>query len=472
MKKFGKVHRCTICQQRFTRHDDLLLHRETHYRSHEEVKEKKIKETVFSCPECKYVSTRAYNLKRHYSQAHENRFVPHEKCHLCPSFFYRHSELIRHYKHAHKNTHSKFNLRKEALQGASRIMSQSVNLPISIKDLKEDKYLKSILDEIQNHLQVHPYYKLNISLYCTFLPAHPFLEGEQQQEIFVLTSRTYTIFRGSDAAEAVLSMIQDLIDREDAVGVEGSGHVLLDILTVDLSFTQCGGMKYGCGIKIDMKQIPNNRHVLHIPNQDDRCVLYAIGAHFLRSKFKDPTDPRNYNKFIKSLSLNKVEFPTNLVDIENLVEENEWLDLSVNVLTIFQSEIYPIGLSIGRGKNVVNLLAINFAEKKWNNHANKDAVGHYLLITDIDGFLTKVYKKTRRYYRRFWCLKCMNGFSSKEVLDSHKLLCLNKGRQLERYPIKGKNDVLKFRNLDNQYLTELRLFYGRFWFIEFFFRVC
>ena len=458
MKKFGKVHRCTICAKTFYKHDELLLHRETHYQNQaREIKEKNIRSSVYKCPDCDYVATRPYNLKRHFIQAHENRFVPHQKCHLCPSFFHHDSELIHHYKSVHKNIDSKFVLRKQAFQGASQIMSQSINLPIAIKDLKEEKIFKTILQEVQNHLQIHPYYKCSLSIYATFLPAHPFLDGEEQPQILVLTSRTYAIFRGREPVVVIHSMIQDLLDREDALGIEGSGHVLLDILTLDLNFTQCAGLRYGCAIKIDMKKIPNNRHILHIPNEDDRCILYAIGAHFLRKKFRDPTNPRNYSKFIQSLSLNKVEFPTNLVDIETLVDENKWLDLNVNVLTMFQDEIYPIGLSIGGGKNVVNLLAIDFAKTKY---ANTEAVGHYLLITNLDGFLTKVYRKTRRYYRRFWCLNCMNPFSSQQVLNSHKQLCLNKGKQLEKYPIKGKNDVLKFQNLDHQYKTEIALFYG------------
>jgi hypothetical protein len=81
---------------------------------------------------------------------------------------------------------------------------------------------------------------------------------------------------------------------------------------------------------------------------------------------------------------------------------------------------------LGNGKKVMNLLMVQ-------NQIKKDkAVNHFLLIKDVNKYLRVVYFKNEKksYQKTFFCLNCLNGFSSAKVLDEHERICMmNKPRK-------------------------------------------
>ena len=460
-----KVHRCLVCDQRFGQYDKLQEHRRSHHSQEDYEAKRRRQETVFQCSECNYTSTRSFNLRRHYEKCHENTYLPTEKCHICQELFTKSSDLVEHYKSVHKSMETKFQIRKQALNGATKIMTQAINLPLSSRDLLRGKYFNSIVSELETHLTVHYYYKVSLTAYASFLPNYYVNEDEMedQKQMMVLSTTAKPIFRGSKCRKVVHNLIQELINREDDLTIEGSGHSLQDILSVDINFTKCGGLSYGCGFDFNPKTIKNASKLLHIPNRDDYCITYVIAASYWRKKVKNPSDPKSYVKFIKKLNIEGVNFPSNLVDIEKLVSNNKWLDCQINVFSSFQNQLFAIGLGIGKGRHIINILALDYVDGRKSE--NRDAVGHYFLIKDIDGFLTQIYD-SRRYYTRKWCLSCLKGFSSEETLANHKPHCLNKGLQLEKYPIEDKNDTLEFKNLLNQYKHEIIILYDFECFID------
>jgi hypothetical protein len=102
---------------------------------------------------------------------------------------------------------------------------------------------------------------------------------------------------------------------------------------------------------------------------------------------------------------------------------------------------------LGTGSKVVNLLLVQRSE-------DESAVNHFILIQDIDKYLRKVYynptNKTRSYKKSFFCLNCLNSFSSKFVVTQHEKLCSMNKPRIEIMPEENKNDI-KFKHFEHQH---------------------
>ena len=72
---------------------------------------------------------------------------------------------------------------------------------------------------------------------------------------------------------------------------------------------------------------------------------------------------------------------------------------------------------------------------------------HYVLIKDFNKLM---YKKTKHQHRKYFCMHCLQCFSSENVLNNHKTNCVAiNGTQAIKMPGKGEN-VLKFNNHHKQ----------------------
>ena len=67
---------------------------------------------------------------------------------------------------------------------------------------------------------------------------------------------------------------------------------------------------------------------------------------------------------------------------------------------------------------------------------------HYVLINDLSRLLTS--QMTNHEEKRFFCLRCLNSFTKKEVLDRHREYCGKHYSVIITMPEKGS--TLEFRN--------------------------
>ena len=89
--------------------------------------------------------------------------------------------------------------------------------------------------------------------------------------------------------------------------------------------------------------------------------------------------------------------------------------------------------------DVLNLLLITKGEKK-----------HYVLIKKFNKLM---FNKTKHKERKYFCIHCLQCFSSKDILTRHKTNCMViNGEQAVRMPQKG-NNTLQFQNYHKQMLV-------------------
>ena len=89
------------------------------------------------------------------------------------------------------------------------------------------------------------------------------------------------------------------------------------------------------------------------------------------------------------MNIEGMRFPCEYADIALFVEKNSHLDLQVNVLTLYEKNVFPCA-SFGKGENIVNILALRTESMEDSKVKEQKFVsGHFLLI--------KVLKKKQNF---------------------------------------------------------------------------
>ena len=73
----------------------------------------------------------------------------------------------------------------------------------------------------------------------------------------------------------------------------------------------------------------------------------------------------------------------------------------------------------------------------------------YNPITSLQGLVLKQVKSHNRGRGIFICDYCLNYFGTQELLDDHEEICSQHKAVKTVYPEPGKNDILKFKNIEN-----------------------
>ena len=149
--------------------------------------------------------------------------------------------------------------------------------------------------------------------------------------------------------------------------------------------------------------------ILNIENNDKYCFLWSILAS-LYPCINRPNRVSNYRQYFNQLNIQDFDF-TNKFKCSDVHKFNELNNLSVNIfeLAFYQDQsqwkhkLIPIEISKNDSDRVIDL----------GNYKN-----HYVLIKKLDVFLEDHNKK-------FICRRCLNSYTSENMLIKHKPKCEN-----------------------------------------------
>ncbi len=414
---------------------------------------------TFVCPEvsCRKKFSRQYNLNRHFNTFHVNSENVVEKCFLCGQIFKDCSELQKHYELSHRPT-KKFVLlesafRKSIVTFRYTFVEKEVNFAaaqLSIKNLVKQQILLeaakktvckvSLIFIAQMSITDNIGLKVNTASIPFRAPA--FLANASMP--------------GNITKNIIRSYNHQANNLEEFMQ-SGSGWQFDRALVFHIEVAALRPIVSGS----DSNQIINtskfyNRKFLFNPrNRDKKCFLYCIAYFLFNERIKDlnldkPT--KQLRKYFKKFNTNKISFPITIQGIKKFLAKNPQLDLKINILvrSLNSSErkevIYPYEFGLGSGSKILNLLMI---QKRSGNSAEN----HFLVITDVNKYLRAVYEnedKSKSYKKAFFCLNCLNSFSSDRKVKEHEQLCsLNKPR-LEVMPEKDKSEI-KFKHFEHQH---------------------
>ena len=424
---------------------------------------------AFVCPEenCKKKFTRQSNLTRHFNSFHINSENIVEKCFLCGQIFKNCTELQEHYKISHKPS-KKFVLIDSAFRKSiislryTFVDNKDVNFAaaqLTIKHLVKQQILieaakktvckVSLIFVAQMSMVDNVGYKINTASIPFRAPS--FLANASMP--------------GNITKNIIRSYNHQANSMEDFMQ-SGSGWQYDRALVFDIEIAALRPIVSGSEEEyykpINTNKFNNRKFLFNPQNKDKKCFLYCVAYFLYKDRIKNlniqnPT--KQLKKYLKKFYTKKTKFPISIDGIKKFLLKNPQLDLKINILvrvkggdtfveTGQREIIYPYEFGIGSGSKVLNLLMIQRTLK------NEDrADNHFLVITDVNKYLRAVYTnqdKEKSYKKAYFCLNCLNDFSSQLKVDEHEKLCsLNKPR-LELMPKDDKKEI-KFKNFEYQH---------------------
>ena len=119
-----------------------------------------------------------------------------------------------------------------------------------------------------------------------------------------------------------------------------------------------------------------------------------------------------------------------------IIEER--FNINVNVFG-YENRVFPLYVSKKFNEQVLNVLLI----KNENNES------HYVFIKDFNRLMYSQIK-TKNVHKKHFCMSCLQNFTTKEILNSHRERCLliNDTRA-----VKYETGIIKFKN---KYLYHLK----------------
>ena len=235
--------------------------------------------------------------------------------------------------------------------------------------------------------------------------------------------------KGSDIDELYSEMAHVISGKITKFRRTGSNWYLRSVVKLENHMVEYKPLKGNSYIPLPAALV-GKRAIINMKNEtDNECFKWAV-TRALNPKDKNTQRiDNNLRERANDLNWNGIEFPVSLASIGKFEKQKE--TISVNVLGYERNVIHPLRISDYDRQNEVNLLLIAQGENQ-----------HYCLIKDISRLLCN--QTTTGHRKRYYCLRCLNGFDSVDSLNRHKEYCQ------KHNPVKvvlpEESTTIKFRN--------------------------
>lgn len=407
---------------------------------------------VFVCniDACGRQFRRRYDLRRHQNHFHIQNANLVEKCFFCGQLFNTCDELQHHYRQAHP-PNRKFVVKEKAFRDNFITYRYNYLPDINSIDDAQNSIRRLIHSQILNETAQKMICKVSL-----IIIAEMSMIDHQGERISVasIPFRAPGFYANSTFRRNIDSNIRkSFIHQQNTLDQwmrGGSNWQFNRALAFDVEFSSINPVRGGCDTDINIKQFQNKTNLFNPQNTNNKCFLYCI-AYFILfaglTKKITPQDNLKIKRETQTFNIKGIKFPLDPNDIAKFLNRNKKLDLKINLLYRgTDDKVYPMEYGLGDGGKTVNLLLIE-----------TNMGGHYMAIKNTDNYLKKVYNlgtgKKASYLKAFFCLNCLNSFSSARVRDEHSLICAVNKPRIEVCPDNQKN-IVKFKNFDRQHMLE------------------
>ena len=194
------------------------------------------------------------------------------------------------------------------------------------------------------------------------------------------------------------------------------------------NYNQLAGSSY-----ISLPPELNNpkKGLINIKNKDDKFCKWCH-IRFINPQDKHPERIKKQDKEIaKTLDYRGINFPMKARDYE-IIEER--FNINVNVFG-YENRVFPLYVSKKSNEQVLNVLLISNEEKS-----------HYVFIKDFNRLMYSEVK-TKNQHKKHFCMSCLQNFTTKEILNSHRERCLLIN---DAQAVKYETGTIKFKNFNKQ----------------------
>jgi len=409
----------------------------------------------FQCPECSSKFTRQRNLKRHYEIKHYSESDSGVICFLCSQMFKNNDELDKHNNRYH-NPSKYFEIRESAFKRAAvcyRFVYDVKNMltPAEAQnDFMKNEIKKIILHETSQKNVV----KFSLVLIAEMV-MHDSENNISSRASIPFRSKTYTVSsldKKNIQKKIEIAMLEQS-NRIDEFINNGSNWVFRSAIAMDVEIGGVNPLYVGSNIeflKFNVKKLPNQKCLINVPSNDNKCFLYCIAEALYGCNIKNKFSHEGYVKYIEKFNIKDIDFPISIKQVKKFVKQNMNLDIKINILLLSGKQIFPIECGIGEGLKTINLLIVPIDN-------DKEVRYHFVLIKNLDKYLSKTYNtgQKRKYYENaFFCPNCFSKFTKNETRKKHLETCVSQKCQIEKVP-NDENDKIFFRKYENQFEQDL-----------------
>ena len=157
-----------------------------------------------------------------------------------------------------------------------------------------------------------------------------------------------------------------------------------------------------------------------------RCVLRALNP---KENHPERIDEELKGE-VNTLNMEGIDYPVSLKDRDEFEKQNR--SVSITVFGYDGKSVYPLRNSdnTDRDQNIVLMLI------------EEDGVKHYCLVKNPSRLLASQVSKHKT--KKYFCLRCLNPFWSKEALNKHKEYCNE--HEAIKIEVRKKGTMLEFKN--------------------------
>ena len=262
------------------------------------------------------------------------------------------------------------------------------------------------------------------------------------------------VYRATDLEDMYETMKAKMLESFSNYLRNGSGWRLRKVLKLNVKLSRnevLGGSSY-----LPHPKGLKTRSLINIENKkDDLCFAWSI----LRLVYPIEDKKNGNPKYIKDLkehfneiNWNEIEFPTPCCDKTFKTLEKNNKNFSV---AVYGHEVYTKlekGIEVEKIRIIPLYVPTERREKVYHIFFYKNEDGtkwHYNPITSLRGLVSSQVRSHHKGRGIFICDYCLNYFGTQELLDKHEEICSQYKAVRTIFPEPGKNDILKFKNIQD-----------------------
>ena len=276
-------------------------------------------------------------------------------------------------------------------------------------------------------------FKYQITLFVTLKKGK--LDGTVEYAAFYLNSFVKTVIN-YDFDDSIDKSISEILFRLDNWINEGSGWVIERVNDQYLNISQYSPLVGSSFIELPKELKNPKKGLLNLRNADNKCFMWCHVRH-LNPVSDNASRIKKVDKNISStLDYGGVEFPVKVKDVGVIEDMNE---IFIKVFSYEDKIVCPV--SKKKYDDCMNLLMIH-----------EDNKSHYVYIKDFNRLM---FNASKHGNKKWFCMRCLQHFSSEIILEKHKDDCLvvNGGQR-----VKLDSGYVEFKNYANKLRVPFKIY--------------
>ncbi|KAF0146965.1 MAG: hypothetical protein FD188_3559 [Ignavibacteria bacterium] len=219
-----------------------------------------------------------------------------------------------------------------------------------------------------------------------------------------LRSKLYLLYQKSEIPDAMKSMNEEIMLRNDNFVQNGSNLQISKIYYFSLAMTRFAPLA-GCGFKELPEFLDKKGPIINVKNTDNRCFGYAI----LSALYPTQNNPQRAQRYIfhfRDAGLDTISYPVEPSEVPVLEEQ---LNLKINVFSFYDD--------LGKARYPLYVSKREYYRKEidllyWD--------GHYAWIKRFSAF---IFDLSPKHSMKFFCKRCFGVFLTDTTYKRHLEIC-------------------------------------------------